>query len=109
MKTFTLPLVVILTLAFSTKSSAQNVAINATGSNADAIANNGSLSTVYIDMGINSQGYNSGSNILNKANTAYLYATGRDFYIGSGATVRYLIFYTNNSGTTGCLCNTTYK
>ena len=103
-------------------STASNTVINATGTKNDylqmniqnnsngtkassdvvATANNGSLSTVYIDMGINSQGYsNSGSNILNGSNTAYLYATGRDFFIGNGATGRDLVFFTNNSGTTG--------
>src|SRR5258708_7619554 len=67
-----------------------------------ATANNGSASTVYIDMGINSNGYSSGlGNILNGSNTAYLYATGSDFYIGNGATGKDLIFFTNSSGTTG--------
>ena len=83
-----------------------NIQNNSNGTKASsdivATANNGSLSTVYIDMGINSQGYsNSGSNILNGANTAYLYATGSDFYIGNGANNKDLIFFTNSSGTTG--------
>ncbi len=83
-----------------------NVQNNSNGNRASsdvvATANNGSLSTVYIDMGINSQGYNNtGSNILNGSNTAYLYATGSSFYIGNGATGKDLIFFTNNSGTTG--------
>ena len=38
--------------------------------------------------------------ILNGSNTAYLYATGSDFYIGNGATGKDLIFFTNTSGTT---------
>ena len=83
-----------------------NIQNNSNGNKASsdvvATANNGSLSTVYIDMGINSQGYsNSGSNILNGANTAYLYATGSDFYIGNGANNKDLVFFTNSSGTTG--------
>jgi hypothetical protein len=61
-----------------------------------ATANDGTSSTVYIDMGINSQGYSSGnSSILNGSNTAYLYATGTDFYIGNGAQNKDLIFFTN--------------
>jgi hypothetical protein len=74
---------------------------NVASSDVVATANNGSASTVYIDMGINSQGYASGSSsILNGANTAYLYATGRDFFIGNGAQNRDLVFFTN-TGTTG--------
>ena len=75
---------------------------NKASSDVIATANNGSLSTVYIDMGINSQGYsNAASNILNGSNTAYLYATGSNFYIGNGANNKDLIFFTNSSGTTG--------
>lgn len=74
---------------------------NVASSDVVATANNGSSSTVYIDMGINSQGYSSGSSsILNGANTAYLYSTGNDFYIGNGAQNKNLIFFTN-IGTTG--------
>jgi hypothetical protein len=52
-------------------------------------------------MGINSQGYSTGaSNILNGSNTAYLYATGNNFYVGNGAQNKDLIFFTN-TGTTG--------
>lgn len=83
-----------------------NVQNNSNGGKASsdvvATANNGTLSTVYIDMGINSQGYSNGaSNILNGSNVAYLYATGTDFYIGNGATGKDLIFFVNSSGTTG--------
>lgn len=74
---------------------------NIASSDVVATANNGSASTVYIDMGINSQGYSSGSSsILNGANTAYLYATGNDFYIGNGSQNKNLILFTN-TGTTG--------
>ena len=66
-----------------------------------ATANNGSLSTVYIDMGINSNAYNNGNgNILNGSNSAYLYATGNNFYVGNGAQNKDLVFFTN-SGATG--------
>jgi len=65
-----------------------------------ATANNGTSGNVYVDMGINSQGYLSGSSsILNGSNTAYLYATGADFYIGNGAQNKDLIFFTNAGGT----------
>ena len=51
-------------------------------------------------MGINSQGYSSGnSSILNGSNTAYVYATGADFYIGNGAQNKDLIFFTNTLAT----------
>lgn len=61
-----------------------------------ATANNGNESTNYIDMGINSGGYsNAGLPILDGINTAYLYATGRNFFIGNGTASRDLIFFTN--------------
>ena len=61
-----------------------------------ATANNGTDNSTYVDMGINSAGYtNSASNILNGANTAYVYANAADFYIGNGATGKPLIFFTN--------------
>lgn len=73
---------------------------NVASSDIVATANNGSLSTVYIDMGINSQGYTTGAgNILNGSNTAYLYATGNDFKIGNGAQNKNLIFFTNPGAT----------
>jgi hypothetical protein len=73
---------------------------NVASSDVVATANNGSSSTVYIDMGINSQGYSSGSSsILNGSNTAYIYATGSHFYIGNGAQNKDLIFFTNTGAT----------
>lgn len=76
---------------------------NTASSDLVATANNGSGSSVYVDMGINSQGYSNGaSNILNGSNVAYLYAHGRDFKIGNGTPNRDLIFFTNpNGGTLG--------
>jgi hypothetical protein len=46
-----------------------------------ATANNGSETTNYIDMGINSENYNSG--FIGEANDAYLYSTGRHLHIGN--------------------------
>jgi hypothetical protein len=68
-----------------------------------ATANNGSDGSVYVDLGINSQGYsNNNSNILNGKNLAYLYANAADFSIGNGAKGKDLIFFTNpTSGVTG--------
>jgi hypothetical protein len=68
-----------------------------------ATANNGTNGSVYVDLGINSQGYsNNNSNILNGKNLAYLYANAADFSIGNGAKGKDLIFFTNpTSGVTG--------
>ena len=61
-----------------------------------ASANNGNETINFVDMGINSSGYTSAAApILSGANTAYLYATGRDFLIGNGSTGRNLILFTN--------------
>ncbi|MBC7848666.1 MAG: tail fiber domain-containing protein [Chitinophagaceae bacterium] len=61
-----------------------------------ASANNGTESAFFIDMGINSNGYsNTSLPILDGANTAYLYATGRNFFIGNGSAGRDLILFTN--------------
>lgn len=66
-----------------------------------ATANNGTDNSVYVDLGINSQGYsNSNSNILNGPNLAYLYASGRDFKIGNGSPNYDLVFFTNPLGGT---------
>jgi hypothetical protein len=63
-------------------------------------ANDASTTQVnYIDLGINSSSYtNSKSNILNGANTAYLYAVGQNFFIGNGTPGSDLIFFTNALG-----------
>jgi hypothetical protein len=66
-----------------------------------ATANNGSGSSVYVDMGINSQGYSNGaSNILNGPNLAYIYANADHFKIGNGTPNKALIFFTNPVGGT---------
>jgi len=72
-----------------------------TAASSDVVAsnNNGNESSNFVDMGINSDGYATG-NILSGANTAYLYATGRDFVIGNGSSNRDLVFFTNGFATT---------
>lgn len=66
-----------------------------------ATADNGSETTKFIDMGINSSQYSSNSlPILNGANRAYLYSTGNDFAIGNGIAAKDLIFFTGGYATT---------
>jgi hypothetical protein len=61
-----------------------------------ATANNGTGSSVYVDLGINSQGYfHNASNILNGPNLGYLYSNADDFKIGNGTPGKNLIFFTN--------------
>jgi hypothetical protein len=77
------------------------------GNNAstDFVAANDASTTQanYIDLGINSSSYtNSKSNILNGANTAYLYAVGQNFLIGNGTPGKDMVFFTNSiSGSAG--------
>lgn len=77
---------------------------SATGSaSSDIVAtsDNGSETGNFVDMGINSSAYtNTSLPILGGINTAYLYATGRDFVIGNGSSSRNLIFFTNGFNTT---------
>lgn len=71
---------------------------NGTSASSDVVAtaNNGNETVNFIDMGINSGGYsNTGLPILDGVNTAYLYATGRNFFIGNGTASRDLVFFTN--------------
>jgi hypothetical protein len=66
-----------------------------------ATADNGTESTFYVDLGINSSGYlNGNSNILNGPNLAYLYANADDFKIGNGTPGKALVFFTNPTGGT---------
>jgi hypothetical protein len=61
-----------------------------------ATADNGNEASNFIDMGINSSAYNSVTlPILSGINTAYLYATAKDFVIGNGSSGKNLIFFTN--------------
>ena len=60
-----------------------------------ATANNGTETTNYVDLGINSGSYNNGtSSLLNGANNAYLYNKGEDFVIGNASTSKSIIFFT---------------
>ena len=91
-----------------------NIQNTSNGNNASsdivATANNGSNSSVYVDLGINSQGYsNSNSNILNGSNTGYLYSSAADFYIGNGATNEDLIFFTNDGAMSTVSANGTKR
>lgn len=63
-----------------------------------ATADNGTNTTNYIDMGINSSSYaNNNSNLLNRINIGYLYSNATaDFFIGNGATNQDMVFFTNN-------------
>lgn len=63
-----------------------------------ATADNGSETTNYVNLGINSSGYTS-SGITGGANNAYLYSTGNDFIIGNSTDDKSLIFYTSTGGT----------
>jgi len=78
---------------------------NLASSDVVATANNGTDNSVYVDMGINSQGYANGggqNSLLNGSNTAYLYAHGNDFKIGNGTPNMPLVLFTNPStGTLG--------
>ncbi|HEY8936018.1 MAG TPA: tail fiber domain-containing protein [Cyclobacteriaceae bacterium] len=72
---------------------------NLASSDIVATADNGTASTFYVDLGINSSGYfNGNSNILNGPNLAYLYANADDFKIGNGTPNKALVFFTNPSG-----------
>ncbi len=69
---------------------------NSASSDVVATANNGTESANYIDMGINGSGYNNNSlPILDGINTAYVYTTGRNFFIGNGSASRHIMFFTN--------------
>jgi hypothetical protein len=75
---------------------------NSASSDIVATADNGTNTTNYIDMGINSSSYaNNNSNLLNRPNIGYLYSNATaDFFIGNGATNQDMVFFTN-SGSAG--------
>lgn len=61
-----------------------------------ASSNNATETAGFIDMGINSSGYNNTSfPILGGVNTAYVYATGNNFILGNGSASKDMIFFTN--------------
>lgn len=55
-----------------------------------ATADNGNENTNYIDMGINSENYN--TNFIGGVNDAYLYSTGRHLHIGNASNFPVQIF-----------------
>ncbi|MGV3510043.1 MAG: tail fiber domain-containing protein [Sphingobacteriaceae bacterium] len=86
-----------------------NVMNQNSGSNASsdvvATADNGDDTDAYIDMGINSSGYNNSTNgtstILNGPNTTYLYGNGENMFVGNASRNKHLIFFTNSSSQDG--------
>lgn len=79
-----------------------NIQNKSNGANASsdlvATADNGNENANYVDLGINSSGYNT-SSITGGINNAYLYSQANDFVIGNGANNHNLIFYTTASST----------
>jgi hypothetical protein len=66
-----------------------------------ATANNGTETSNYINMGINSGGFNNSTYpMISGANTAYLYSTGNDFSIGNTTSGKYLRFFTGGYAST---------
>lgn len=75
---------------------------NGTSASSDlvATADNGTETSNYIDMGVNSSGYNNSLvPVLNGANNTYLYAAGNDFTIGNLGNNKPLIFFTTPNAT----------
>lgn len=76
-----------------------NIQNNSGGANASsdvvATANNGSETTNYVDMGINSGGNTSG--VMGAANDAYLYNIGQNLLIGTGSSSKSLVFMTGGT------------
>ncbi len=71
---------------------------NGGSASSDVVAstNNATETTGFVDMGINSSGYNNTSYpILGGVNTAYVYATGNNFILGNGTASRDMVFFTN--------------
>ena len=64
-----------------------------------ATADNGSETTNFVDLGINSSGF-SGTGILGGANNAYLYSMANDFVIGNATGNKNLSFFTGGTATT---------
>ena len=76
-----------------------NIQNNSGGANASsdvvATANNGSETTNFVDMGINSGGNTSG--VMGAANDAYLYNIGQNLLIGTGSSSKSLVFMTGGT------------
>ena len=76
-----------------------NIQNNSAGANASsdvvATANNGSETTNFVDMGINSSANTSG--VMGAANDAYLYNIGQNFLVGTGTAAKSLVFMTGGT------------
>jgi hypothetical protein len=72
-----------------------NSAGTAASSDVVATADNGSETTNYIDMGINSSGNT--SNVFGGVNDAYLYNVGQNLLIGTSTAAKSLVFMTGGS------------
>jgi hypothetical protein len=65
-----------------------------------ATADNGTETSNYIDMGVNSSVYNNTTvPVLNGINNTYLYAAGNDFTVGNLGNNKSLIFFTTPNAT----------
>ena len=74
----------------------QNLSAGASASSdVVATANNGSETTNYVDMGINSSGNT--NNYFGAANDAYLYNLGQNLLIGTGTAAKSLVFMTGGT------------
>jgi hypothetical protein len=60
-----------------------------------ATANDGTETTYYVDMGINSSGNTSG--VMGAAHDAYLYNLGENFLLGTGTAAKSLVFMTGGT------------
>ena len=72
---------------------------NKASSDLVATANNGDETTNYVDLGINSAGYNQ-AGILGGHNVAYLFGAANDFVIGNTTSGQNLVFFTDGTATT---------
>jgi hypothetical protein len=62
-----------------------------------ATADNGDETVNYVDLGMNSSGYNNASYTITGANDAYLYNMGQNFSIGTGTSGKVLKFHTGGT------------
>jgi hypothetical protein len=76
----------------------QNSGANAS-SDVVSTADNGTQTTNYVDLGMNSSGYST-SGIMGGPDNAYLYAAGNNFVIGNSTAGMNLIFFTGGTATT---------
>jgi hypothetical protein len=81
----------------STQANVQNLSSGGSASSDwIATANNGNNSQLYIDMGINSSGYNDPQYTITGANAGYLYTNGGNIVIGT-QTAHDIIFHTDST------------